>query len=393
MKRNSGLDIARSIAILAVLVHHLILYNLHLLNFNIPPTHMLMGWFGVDIFFVLSGFLIGRILIKTFFTENNRVLQNSRGMLMNFYKRRWFRTLPLYYLMLFINIVLFLVVTMDLNYWLDLKKFLPHLSFTHYITMFWDESLSYMGKYHFMGESWSLCIEEFFYLFFPLIILLFVFLNKDIKKARTRFLYFVIFSILALILIKTAGIIFLDYSTGFVHYFTLFRLEGLLVGFLLAYIYSEHRHIYMKLTTKRSLFISLTMLGFLIFYLSNPQYTQEKYWNDDLFSKAFSYTYLAVVWANLIAFLENLKIKNIAFFEFTSKISYSMYLIHNVVLIFLSTHIFTLVTDLTLLLDIKSGNLLNLALYNLVILAVVYGISAALYKFFEEPVMNLRDKF
>lgn len=89
-----GLDILRSIAILLVVIGHGSFMYAHTFLEKFPFVPMVNG---VDIFFVLSGFLIGNILLK----QLDKGL--DIGALKTFYIRRWLRTLPLYYIILFAN--------------------------------------------------------------------------------------------------------------------------------------------------------------------------------------------------------------------------------------------------------------------------------------------------
>jgi peptidoglycan/LPS O-acetylase OafA/YrhL len=95
MKRLFGLDLVRALAIILVLLSH----SRNLLISFYPGLDFLKagGFFGVELFFVLSGFLIGGILIKDIQAGFDF------GILKNFWKRRWLRTLPNYYLFLIIN--------------------------------------------------------------------------------------------------------------------------------------------------------------------------------------------------------------------------------------------------------------------------------------------------
>ncbi len=94
--RIFGLDLMRAIAIIFVVMGHGLM--LEKANTNFPWIRLING---VELFFVLSGFLIGGILIKTFNDKENFGIKT----IANFWVRRWFRTLPNYYLILIINII------------------------------------------------------------------------------------------------------------------------------------------------------------------------------------------------------------------------------------------------------------------------------------------------
>jgi peptidoglycan/LPS O-acetylase OafA/YrhL len=98
-QRNFGLDIIRSLAIMMVLICHFMLLNKNSSVF-IKKVSFLFGIYGVELFFVLSGFLIGKILINLFYKDN------YISHIKMFYLRRWFRTLPLYYLALIISSII-----------------------------------------------------------------------------------------------------------------------------------------------------------------------------------------------------------------------------------------------------------------------------------------------
>src|SRR5258708_1726234 len=91
-KRIYGLDILRAIAILLVLYSHSIPFLSGIFSSKLLSLPIIDG---VSIFFVLSGFLIGGILIKIIEKEGV-----SKVGLLNFWIRRWMRTLPLYYFVL-----------------------------------------------------------------------------------------------------------------------------------------------------------------------------------------------------------------------------------------------------------------------------------------------------
>lgn len=92
--RIFGYDLVRSVAVMLVLFGHSI--GLIYSGSDSFYFSFLFGFFGVEFFFVLSGVLIGNILIRVFSSED--VFKNLK----KFFIRRWLRTLPLYYLMLLI---------------------------------------------------------------------------------------------------------------------------------------------------------------------------------------------------------------------------------------------------------------------------------------------------
>ena len=115
---------------------------------------------GVELFFVLSGFLIGGILIRSY--EKNGGF--NRELLLNFWTRRWFRTLPAYYFVLTA-----LIVTSLLRAWRSgLAHTLPPkqtlISYFFFLQNFTEELVG------FFPETWSLAIEEWSYITLPLVL-------------------------------------------------------------------------------------------------------------------------------------------------------------------------------------------------------------------------------
>ncbi len=147
MPRQDGLDVLRALAILPVLFFHTPEQTYQAL----PPVlqHATrFGWMGVDLFFVLSGYLIGRQVFSS------RAEAPLGTQLRHFWVKRWTRTLPLYFLVLgtyaFIKPWLFGApfVGGGWHYALFLQNYRPLQDFV---------------------QSWSLCVEEHFYLVLPLL--------------------------------------------------------------------------------------------------------------------------------------------------------------------------------------------------------------------------------
>jgi len=148
--RIFGLDLVRALAAVIVVYSHAD----DLLDAHWPRNPGASAMDGVDLFFVLSGFLIGNILIRM--SHATEVPWWRR--LLDFWQRRWLRTLPNYYLFLLINIGMVhlgwsmgLLNVNTLAYFVFLQNFIIPLDL-----FFW--------------ESWSLAVEEWFYLLFPLLL-------------------------------------------------------------------------------------------------------------------------------------------------------------------------------------------------------------------------------
>jgi len=203
---NTGLNGVRGIAIILVLLFH---YFPEVKIFKI-------GWTGVDLFFVLSGFLLtSRIL--PFLLE--------KKLLLKFYWNRALRILPLYYLFL---ILFFLFWFMVIDRKVEQSPFYSHnwylffVFFQNWILITTpDNSASHLNHF------WSLAVEEQVYLIYPLFFLL-------LKKRKNIFLGLVIL----LVVIVIARIITFYYNTGADNYKsiycnTFFRSDSFLLGSLL----------------------------------------------------------------------------------------------------------------------------------------------------------------
>jgi len=144
--RNQWLDLCRAIAVtLVVLSHGFELFHKE----GLIPFQTVFGVMGVEIFFCLSGFLIGSIFIG--------VIHNFDGsprVLLNFMSRRWMRTLPNYYFYLAINL------WMLWGGWLAVRQ----ADVAQYV-VFAQNLLSPHPT--FFPEAWSLAVEEVFYLLLP----------------------------------------------------------------------------------------------------------------------------------------------------------------------------------------------------------------------------------
>jgi peptidoglycan/LPS O-acetylase OafA/YrhL len=146
--RLAGLDTLRTCAIVWVILFHL----QGVLPAAWQPVGG-MGWLGVDLFFVLSGYLIGSQLLRG-------VAIHRRLNVLDFYRRRAYRILPVY----LVVVVLYLFVPQ----WREAPN-LPAawklLTFTANLSMNYPAEMAF-------SHVWSLCMEEHFYLLLPLVVLL-----------------------------------------------------------------------------------------------------------------------------------------------------------------------------------------------------------------------------
>lgn len=218
--RFHGLDTLRAAAILVVMLYHLNMYSL--LPEALNPIAS-VGWAGVDLFFVLSGFLIGSQLLKPY-------LNGATPSLKEFYARRAYRILPAYLTVLF----LYLAVPL----WREAPG--PYAPW-QYLTFTWNLLLLHYPEGRAFSHVWSLCVEEHFYLFLPLLLL--VFMRRPAVWKTVLFVLAIVLGGIALrawllyhVVLKPDAA-----STSmmrYIYYPTYCRLDGLAIGVSLAILRS-----------------------------------------------------------------------------------------------------------------------------------------------------------
>lgn len=239
--RLHGLDTLRALAIFVVMLYHL--YIQGLLPSPIGSIAK-MGWIGVDLFFVLSGFLIGSQLLKPYLTGRNPSLKD-------FYTRRVYRILPAF----FVVFLLYLFVPL----WREAPG--PYAGW-QYPSFTWNLLLLGYPANRAFSHVWSLCVEEHFYLLFPLLLLLLM-RRPSVLKTACVFGFIVLGGVAlrawllhSVILPAGAqqGIMMMKY----VYYPTYSRLDGLVVGVSLAAVRTFKLHWWSRLTRHGGL---LALLG------------------------------------------------------------------------------------------------------------------------------------
>ena len=320
---------------------------------------MFYGMYGVELFFALSGFLIGTILIRLFVQSEKR---DFGKMVFHFWIRRWFRTLPNYYVVLILNFTLFAWlfkwhVSWDARYFFFLQNFLgPHPPV--------------------MPEAWSLAIEEWFYLSFPLIVIGFSLLRVPRKSALLAAIlcYIVLFTGLRASLGNVSTMLNWDEHIRKV---VMFRLDAIGYGVLAAYFSWFHPSTTMKLS--RPLFAAgcvLLMISAILFL--NPVLTNK----SSFFLNTFFFSLNSLGFSLLIPWFKNRRCDNrLVSYAVThvSIASYSMYLLHGSCLFFQQ-----LIFPVRLI-----PCAINMALF----MALTLVFSTLACKFFELPATRLRDRF
>lgn len=359
-KRIFGLDILRAIAVLLVLVGH------SSQHFQ-PP-----GWFrwlwsgqgtlGVEIFFVLSGFLIGTIIIRL--ARSGRL--HTSAMVWEFWQRRWARTLPLYFF--------FYLLYLRFDYLgvADLGRTYPFLFFMQNFA--WPQL-------PFFQHSWSLAVEEWFYFLFPLVFLAFA---ADERAYRRPLLATCVVFIAGPVIGRMLVLGNVHDYEGFndqVRMVVVNRLDAIFVGVLLALIRLEWPNFYARL--RKFGFVGiLGVIGIALYLALGVPGLIQHYW---LMSLYFPIMSLVIAMSlPFVADVQSLGIRLLdSFVSYTSKISYSLYLGHICML--------TLVNSLLDRLGVHvQGALMTMGVY-LVYAAAFYGLATITYYYIEAPFLKLRN--
>ena len=216
--RFHGLDTLRAAAIVIVMLYHLYLQDM------VPPIlHRIarVGWVGVDLFFVLSGFLIASQLFRPYLT-------GGRPSLSDFYTRRAYRILPAFLVVWLLYLIL------------PIWREAPGLyAAWQYVTFTWNLLLLGYPENHAFSHVWSLCVEEHFYLLFP--VLLIILMRKPSAWRTASVLLFILFGGIALRTWLLRTVIQPSDEQGltqmkYIYYPTYSRLDGLAVGVSLAIV-------------------------------------------------------------------------------------------------------------------------------------------------------------
>ncbi|MBK7560039.1 MAG: acyltransferase [Chitinophagaceae bacterium] len=257
-----ALEGLRGIAIIAVIIFH-----------TFPYGDSLFGWLGVDLFFVLSGFLITGILMKSFDIDRKSVF------LKNFYIRRILRIFPLYYMFLFAFLFLFPALGIFNG---EVSDYQNHKLWFIFYLQNWLFTNNFPETSHCLNHFWSLAVEEQYYIFWPIII----FILRKPKKLVAFLISFLVFLFAFRCITWYEQYPHLNYTT----LYTFTRLDGICVGSLVALVVLLKRD-FLRRNTALIVFL-LAVLNFIFYFINS---------SGDLPYLAFiGYTTFAVMFGILV---------------------------------------------------------------------------------------------
>jgi peptidoglycan/LPS O-acetylase OafA/YrhL len=357
-----ALDGLRGFAVLLVFAYHLfggIIVPNSLLT-TVLDRIVRSGWIGVDLFFVLSGFLISTILLDA---------RNAHNYYKVFYIRRGLRIFPLYYLVLGGALLLepgHYPWTAQIFYWLNLSN-LP--------TAFYPMLIGYLAHF------WSLGIEEQFYMVWPTVV------RRITPKALA---YLCLGVIGGLFLIRLLPVwIRLSYRyPDLLYRLTPFRIDTLCGGALLAVMVKYRR----KLMEENRVLLRVAFLGaFALFLFCGVSYTDHRVIR-------LGYTCLVISFTSLVALALFpggwiSRIFSNGFLRQMGKYSYSFYLFHPFVVNFFATNRSYIQRGMhptgPYLMSVSMATLLACPVEFIVILAL----SALTWRIFEGPILKYKKHF
>ncbi len=349
------LDGLRFYAVVMIMVAHWLQWQWkNELLLNIPFTH------GVVLFFVLSGYLISRILFLN--KEKNELNSaNKRKIILTFYIRRILRIFPIYYLT-----ILFLLIINHGN----IREIFPWLiSYTSNIY----QSI-YNLDIHEFNHFWSLAVEEQFYIFWPIVLLF----------TRRRTLIFIVFAIVLALLTKSY-IYFAFDNWRANSYFTICCMNSLGIGSLIAYCEIYKNKLIHEISKPIYLYVGILIYISLLIAESVFDLNWYKQILDEFIFALISG--LIIIRASVGGFsgfakslLEN------KFICYSGRISYGMYIFH----LFIPGFVLWIFPDVLTLNQ-------HFAISKYVLFVIYYFITFSFahlsFKYIETPINKIKNKF
>ena len=338
---------------------------------EIDPLSPLIAYssaLGVVFFFVLSGFLITFLLLK----EKE---QNNSIAIKKFYLRRALRIWPLYYLIFILGF--FVLPYLDFfavpgqdnffqqNFWGNLTLFaffMPNLAFSIYTTAVPN-----------IGQSWSIGVEEQFYLLWPLLIRK----SKNVLKS----ILCITGTIIALkgIILLSVPFVKLDALIVLKKFLAMSKLECMALGGLGAYVLFNNKEKILRIVYRPiSQITSVVILPILIYFTPTAF--------EDILHLFFSISFLVIILNVASNEKSILKFEN-RIFQYLGRISYGFYMFHVMCIVF-TIHIL----DKYMGLDNDITTQQHILLYGISFLLTV-AVSSLSYHIFEKAFIRLKDKY
>ncbi len=364
VSRVDGLNTLRALAILLVFMYHYMVFVSREPTFAWAST---IGWIGVDLFFVLSGYLIANQIFAG-------IVKGQALSLKAFYVRRALRTLPNYYVVLALYFLfpvvmggreppaLWRFLTFTQNYQLP-----PGTAFSH---------------------AWSLCIEEQFYLLLPALVLIAVRLKRSITLA------WVLLAATISAAIVTRAVLWTQFGreadgaiSGYhpnIYYSSFCRGDEFLPGVAVAMVKNVHVRAWQRLMQwgQTILIGGVVAFGLLVWLLLNF-YEIEDY-GYGFFMTAFGYSLVAICFAILTvaalspnSLLHKIRVPGAAQL---AAWSYAIYLSHKAVAFIVQGQL------------AKAGIAANSLLLLAAITVACVLVGWLLFRLVETPFMKLRDR-
>ena len=366
-----ALDGLRGVAIILVMLHHFTSYRPTSGIDALIGDVLFFGWVGVDLFFVLSGFLITGILLDT---------RDSGRYFSTIYARRILRIFPLYYLILFLALVVlpkFPAVHSVLTGQDDLVNLPPQWPYWLYLTNF---SIADRGWVHgWVDVAWSLAIEEHFYLIWPLVIWL----------CPARLVAWLCTVIIVAEVFARSGARAANMEVLPIYVVTWFRLDGLVIGALLAVALRRgimpglNRLVPTVVIVGVAGLIAITILG-----------GHTWWWNRRM--QQFGYSLIAVIaGAMLVGAISRPadslwpRMLSAGWLRAFGKYSYCLYLIHLPVMRAVRAYVFDPQEYQTLALAPWIGQVL----FYPMAATPAFALAWLSWRFFEAPILRLKARF
>jgi peptidoglycan/LPS O-acetylase OafA/YrhL len=364
--RLPGLDLIRAAAISWVLIYHGSLFDLT------SQDHWLVanGWMGVDLFFVLSGFLIAGQLLRPW-------THGSAPSYSRFFGRRLLRTLPAY----LVVVALYFLVP-------GIRERPPIAPLWQFLTF----SQNWLIEYPIHGlkafsHVWSLCVEEQFYLVFPAVVALIA-----LRPTPAKVIGAVLFVLILGMVLR--GYLWLQYvgdppfdiaadprAGPYQHLIyrpTATRLDGLLMGIVAAAIQTFRPAIWTRLTARPNLLLGAGVLGVILSTIIFHHGSIARFWPAVFGYPFLSFAIVLIVMAgaNNRSLIGRYRVPGATALAASA---YSLYLSHKIVFHWV---------------ELARPHLpapLQWAAFSLAI-AGAFGFGAALYWLVERPFLKLRDR-